>query len=44
MEEHAFIGVVVVGLGYLPATVDIPLPHLGVHNPLNLNSVMVENQ
>ena len=38
MEQHAFIGIVVVLLCYLATTIDIALPNLGVHDPLNLYS------
>ena len=36
MEEHSLVGVVVVHLGNLTPPVDVLLPNLGIHHPLNL--------
>ena len=37
VEEHSLVGIVVVGLGNFLSTVDVTLPHLRIHNPLNLS-------
>lgn len=37
VEEHPLVGVIVVGLCHLLTSVHIALPHLSIHNTLNLN-------